>query len=401
MPTFFGFHMPNFSFPGVPVDGLFDRIVADAQAAEAAGFDLVTVMDHFYQIGPIGPESEPMLEAYTTLAALAGRTSRVKLGTLVTGVTYRNPALLAKMVSTLDVISKGRALMGIGAAWNASEHAGYGFDFPPVPERMNRLDEALTILRAMFREERPSFQGRYYRIERALNVPRPIQPGGPKILIGGGGEQRTLRILARHGDIGHWFGGNLDDLRRKKAVFERHCEAVGRDPASVLLTVGLSLVLVERAADAAPVLAAMPGGAPRARPGPHDPAGRGPARRVPRRGLRRLHVQQPNPADRRFHAACGRADQSRRAPVLSGHVRSPSVPITRTGAPAQTQHGVSDDTPAEERRERANGRRAGGSARSRSVSNRICVSPEENTAVLDFSSRFAGLRPMRQPRGVS
>ena len=182
----------------------------------------------------------------------------MNLGTLVTGVTYRNPALLAKMVCTLDVISKGRALMGIGAAWNASEHVGYGFDFPPVPERMNRLDEALTILRAMFREERPSFQGRYYRIERALNVPRPIQPGGPKILIGGGGEQRTLRILARHGDIGHWFGGNLDDLRRKKGVFGRHCEAVGRDPASVLLTVGLSLVLVERAADAAPVLAAMP-----------------------------------------------------------------------------------------------------------------------------------------------
>ena len=141
MDPLFGFHMPNFTFPGIPDDRLFDRIVQQAQAAEKAGFDLVTVMDHFYQIRGIGPETEPMMEAYPTLGALAARTSRVKLGTLVTGVTYRNPAVLAKMVTTLDVISKGRAIFGIGAAWNEDEHKGYGIDFPPVGRRMDRLDE--------------------------------------------------------------------------------------------------------------------------------------------------------------------------------------------------------------------------------------------------------------------
>jgi len=130
MAPLFGFHMPNYTFPGVPDDLLFDHLVKQVRAAEAAGFDLVTVMDHFYQIRGVGPETAPMLEAYTTLGAIAVRTTRVKLGTLVTGVTYRNPALLAKMVTTLDVVSKGRAILGIGAAWNKDEHAGYGFEFP-------------------------------------------------------------------------------------------------------------------------------------------------------------------------------------------------------------------------------------------------------------------------------
>jgi len=258
VPLMFGLHMPNFTFPGAPAGGLFDRVVETAQAAERAGFDLVTVMDHFYQIGMVGAETDPILEAYTALGALAARTSRIRLGTLVTGVTYRNPALLAKMVTTLDVISKGRALMGIGAAWNDAEHRGYGFEFPPVRERMDRLDEALTIIKGMFREERPSFQGRYYRIERAVNSPRPVQPGGPKILIGGAGEKRTLRLLARHGDIGHWFGGNLEDLKRKKEVFKRHCEAEGRDPSAVLLTVSAGLLLVKNESDAASALAGIP-----------------------------------------------------------------------------------------------------------------------------------------------
>ena len=257
MAAFFGFHMPTFTFRGVPNDRLFDRVVENAKAAERAGFDLVTVMDHLYQIRGIGPETEPMMEAYTTLSALATQTSRVKLGTLVTGVTYRNPALLAKMVTTLDVISKGRAILGIGAAWNEDEHRGYGFEFPPIARRMDRLDEALTIARLMFTEERPSFEGKYYRIDRAVNVPRPIQPGGPKILVGGGGERRTLRLLAQHGDIGHWFGGNLEDLKRKKQVFEQHCEAVNRDPSEVLLTVGLTLVLAENEKDARALMAGL------------------------------------------------------------------------------------------------------------------------------------------------
>jgi F420-dependent oxidoreductase-like protein len=213
--------MPNFTFPGVPNDQLFDRVAKNAQAAEKAGFDLVTVMDHFYQISGIGPETEPMMEAHTTLSALATQTSRVLLGTLVTGVTYRNPALLAKQVTTLDVISKGRAIFGIGAAWNESEHIGYGIEFPPIGQRMDRLDEALTIAKLMFTQDRPSFEGRYYKIDRALNVPRPVQPGGPKILIGGTGERRTLRLLAQHGDIGHWFAASIDELKRKKQIFAR------------------------------------------------------------------------------------------------------------------------------------------------------------------------------------
>jgi F420-dependent oxidoreductase-like protein len=258
MAAFFGFHMPNYTYPGVSDDRLFDRIAASVKAAEKAGFDMVTVMDHFYQIRGVGPETDPMLEAYATLAALATQTSRVKLGTLVTGVTYRNPALLAKTVTTLDVISKGRAIMGIGAAWNESEHAGYGFEFPPIKERMDRLDEALTIIKKLFTEERATFDGKYYRIKDALNVPRPIQQGGPKILIGGGGEKKTLKLLARHGDIGHWFGGNLEDLKRKKQIFEQHCEAEGRDPSTVLLTVGLNFVLVENERDGQAIMEKLP-----------------------------------------------------------------------------------------------------------------------------------------------
>jgi F420-dependent oxidoreductase-like protein len=249
MAALFGFHMPNFTFPGVPNDRLFDRVVESAKAAEDAGFDLVTVMDHFYQIRGIGPETEPMMEAYTTLSALATQTSRVKLGTLVTGVTYRNPAVLAKQVTTLDVISKGRAILGIGAAWNEDEHNGYGIEFPPIGKRMDRLDEALTIAKLMFTQDRPSFEGTYYKIDRALNVPRPVQPGGPKILIGGTGERRTLRLLAQHGDIGHWFGGPIEELKRKKQIFEEHCAAVKRDPSEVLLTLGVSLVLAKNEKD--------------------------------------------------------------------------------------------------------------------------------------------------------
>ena len=246
--------MPNYTHKGTPDAGLFDRVVEQAKAAEAAGFDLVTVMDHFYQIRGMGPATDPMLEAYTTLGALAASTSRVKLGTLVTGVTYRNPAILAKQVTTLDVISKGRAIFGIGAAWNDEEHTGYGIEFPPIGKRMDRLDEALTIAKLMFTQDLPSFEGQYYRIDRALNVPRPIQPGGPKILIGGTGERRTLRLLAQHGDIGHWFGGRIEELQRKKEIFLEHCEAVKRDPAEVQLTLGVGLVLVENEKDGKAIL---------------------------------------------------------------------------------------------------------------------------------------------------
>lgn len=251
---FFGYHMPNFTFPGVPTEGLFGRVVELAQAAEAAGFDLVTVMDHFYQITGVGPEDNAMLESYSTLAGIAASTKKVRLGTLVAGVTYRNPALLAKQVTTLDVISGGRAILGIGAAWNESEHIGYGIDFPPIGQRMDRLGEALTICQLMFTQDRPSFEGEHYRIERALNQPRPIQPGGPKILIGGTGERRTLRLAAQFADMTHWFPAPLADLKHKTEVLERHCEAVGRDPSTIIRTMASPVIPVADESQAQAVL---------------------------------------------------------------------------------------------------------------------------------------------------
>jgi F420-dependent oxidoreductase-like protein len=254
---FFGYHMPSFTFPGVPPDQLFDHAAGLARSAENAGFELVTVMDHVYQITPIGKEEEPMLEAYSTLGALARETSRVRLATLVTGVTYRNPALVAKMVTTLDVISKGRMICGIGAAWNESEHIGYGFPFPPIRDRMDRLDEALNIIKLMFTQERPSFTGTYYRIDRALNSPRPLQPGGPKIMVGGGGEKRTLRLVARYADMSHWFGP-LADIKRKIEILNRYCEEEGRDPGTITKTMGSPVVLVEDEGQAKTVMERMP-----------------------------------------------------------------------------------------------------------------------------------------------
>lgn len=254
---FFGFHIPNFTFPGVEPADLFERVAQSAVVAEAAGFDLVTVMDHFYQIPMTGPETEPMLEAYTTLGALSQRTSRVYLSALVTGVTYRNPALLAKQVTTLDTLSRGRAILGIGAAWNESEHRGYGYEFPPVGRRMDRLEEALRIARAMFTEERPSFSGRYYRIDEALNVPRPLQPGGPRILVGGGGEQRTLRLVARYADISNWFG-SVEDMRRKGEILERYCAEEGRDPAAILRTAMAPVLLIPSERDREAVIQGIP-----------------------------------------------------------------------------------------------------------------------------------------------
>lgn len=244
MRPLFGYHLPNYTFPGVEPDALFDHVVGAARRAEEVGFDLVTVMDHFYQIGGVGPEEAPMLEAYSTLAGIAARTSRIRVGTLVSGVTYRNPALLAKTVTTLDVVSGGRAILGLGAAWNESEHRGYGFDFPPVGERMDRLDEALTICRLMFTEERPTFVGRFHRIEAALNQPRPIQPGGPRIMVGGGGEQRTLRLVARHADYAHWFPLGMEALRRKTELLERYCEEIDRDPGTITRTMAAPVLLV-------------------------------------------------------------------------------------------------------------------------------------------------------------
>jgi F420-dependent oxidoreductase-like protein len=258
MTPWFGLHLPNYTFEDSPPERLFDRIVEQARAAETAGFSLVTVMDHLYQIQGVGPVTDPMLEGWSALAALARETSRVRLGTLVTGVTYRNPALLAKTATTLDVISGGRAIFGLGAAWNEEEHIGYGYDFPPVRERMDRLDEALTIIRAMFIEDRPTFTGTHYRIDQARNVPRPIQAGGPRVLIGGGGEQRTLRIAAKHADMTHWFPLGLDVLRHKTDVLHGYCEAIGRDPATIELTMATPVIVGATEAEARSFLDRVP-----------------------------------------------------------------------------------------------------------------------------------------------
>jgi F420-dependent oxidoreductase-like protein len=248
MQPMFIYHQPSYTFPDAGHERpLFDRVADNVRAAEAAGFDLVTVMDHFYQLPGIGPETLPMLEAYTTLGAMATITKRVKLGVLVTGVTYRNPAMVAKQVATLDTISNGRAVLGLGAAWNESEHIGYGFEFPSIGERLDRLEEALEICHLMFTEDRPSFSGRFYRIERALNVPRPVQTGGPPVIVGGGGERRTLRLVAKYADIGN-LDGPLDEIKRKLEIFDEHCQTVGRNRADVVMTV-MAPVVVARTPD--------------------------------------------------------------------------------------------------------------------------------------------------------
>jgi F420-dependent oxidoreductase-like protein len=249
--TKFGLQIPSFTYgdrggrgsghdggAGAGADdgrGLFERVVSIATTAESAGFDSLWVMDHLFQIPGIGAVDEPMFEAYTLLGGLAARTTRARLGAMVTGVTYRNPALLAKEVTALDVLSGGRAVLGIGAAWFEAEHKGLGFEFPPLAERFERLEEALKICRSMFTEDAPSFEGRFYRISGAMNRPRPVQAGGPPILVGGGGERRTLRLVAEYADACNIFG-DAATVAHKLEVLARHCDDVGRDPATITKT---------------------------------------------------------------------------------------------------------------------------------------------------------------------
>jgi F420-dependent oxidoreductase-like protein len=233
VPTF-GLQMPSFTFD-VPSGELFERIVQTALAAEDAGFDTFWVMDHYHQIPNVGPETDPMLEAYTILAGVAARTSRIRLGALVTGVTYRNPAFLAKVVTTLDVVSSGRAILGIGAAWNEVESRAYGYEWPSTAERFERLEDALRICRAMFTTTRSTYEGRRHRIDGAINVPQPVQPGGPRILVGGNGQRKTLRLTARYADAWNGFG-DPSTIRHELEVLREHCEDVGRDPTEIETT---------------------------------------------------------------------------------------------------------------------------------------------------------------------
>src|SRR2546427_6121362 len=196
--TFIGLHLPSFTFPDVEPAGLFPRVLEIAATAEASGFTALSVMDHFHQMGTQGSRDEPMLEAYTTLAAVAARTSRLEVLNLVSGVVYHNPAHLAKQVTTLDVISGGRAVLGIGTAWYEEEARAYGFEFPPIGRRLDRLEEAVQICRSMFDSESTDFEGRYYQAVGALNVPRPLRDRVP-ILIGRGGAPRAPRLCGRPG----------------------------------------------------------------------------------------------------------------------------------------------------------------------------------------------------------
>src|SRR3954464_13296881 len=194
-------HVPNFNWPDTPPAAFFERLVEIARTAEDAGFSSISMMDHLHQIPPVGPPENWMMEGNTILAALAARTSRINLGLLVGGVTYRNPALLAKLTTTIDVISGGRAVLGLGAAWNDEEHDAYGIPFPPLKERFERLEDALRIARAMFTQEKPTVEGKHHSVRNVLNNPRPLR-GDIPILVGGSGERKTLRLGAQ--DPGGW-----------------------------------------------------------------------------------------------------------------------------------------------------------------------------------------------------
>jgi len=230
-----GLQIPSFTWPGGPAE-IGPTLSRIAHAADGAGYDSLWVMDHFFQIRGVGPPEEPMLEAYTTLGHLAAQTTRVRLGTLVTGVTYRYPGILAKIVTTLDVLSGGRACLGIGAAWNEEEHVGLGVPFPPVAERFERLEEALRICLQMWSDDDGPFEGKHYKLARTLNSPQALTRPHPPILIGGGGERKTLRLVARYADACNLFAGP-DELPHKLDVLRRHCEEVGRDYDAIQKTV--------------------------------------------------------------------------------------------------------------------------------------------------------------------
>ena len=221
-----GLQIPDFTTPGGPAR-LGSDLATVARVADDAGFDFLAVMDHFFQIEMLGPPEREMLEAYTTLGFVAAHTSRARLLTLVTGVVYRPPSILAKIVTTLDVLSGGRAWLGIGAAWNEEESRGLGIPFPPVAERFERLEETVQICLQMWRGDDSPYQGTHYQLARPLNSPQALSQPHPPILIGGSGERKTLRLVARYAQACNLFPG--PDLARKLDVLRAHCDAEGRD----------------------------------------------------------------------------------------------------------------------------------------------------------------------------
>ncbi|WP_069161765.1 LLM class F420-dependent oxidoreductase [Nocardia altamirensis] len=241
-----GYQMPNFTY-GQPVSELFPTVVTQAREAEAAGFDTVFVMDHFYQLPGLGAPEDPMLESYTALSGIAASTERIQLSALVTGNTYRNPALLAKTVTTLDLVSAGRAILGIGAGWYELEHKSYGFEFGTFTERFERLDEALQIIHPMLRGEHATFDGKWYHTDNAMNEPR-LRDDLP-IMLGGAGEKKTFALAARYADHLNIIC-NASELPRKIAALHARCAEVGRDPKT-LETSYLCFLMIDEDGDRA------------------------------------------------------------------------------------------------------------------------------------------------------
>ena len=223
-----GLDVPSFTWPGGPAQ-IGARLAEIARTAEDAGFASIWVMDHFFQIQFVGQPDEPMLEGYTTLGYLAGVTKRIRLGTMVTGVVYRHPGILVKEVSTLDVLSGGRAYLGIGAAWNEREAMGLGVPFPPLKERFERLEETLQIAKQMWSGKVAPYEGKHYRLAETLNSPQPITKPHPPILIGGSGEKKTLKLVAKYADACNIFAyAGPDEVHKKLNILKRHCEEIGR-----------------------------------------------------------------------------------------------------------------------------------------------------------------------------
>lgn len=231
--TRLGLQIPSFSFPGGTPSDIFPTVVDAARAAEAGGFDTVLVMDHFYQLPALGEPDEPMLEAYTLLGALAAVTERVRLGALVTGNTYRNPAILAKSVTTLDVVSGGRAQLGIGSGWFELEHDAFGIPFGTFTDRFEKLEEALGVVLPMLRGERATLHGDHYRVTDAINSPAPLSR--VPVMIGGSGERKTLRMVAQYADLGN-LTCEPHEVPRKVEALEGHCERLGRDRSEIVLS---------------------------------------------------------------------------------------------------------------------------------------------------------------------
>ena len=238
--TRIGYQIPNFTYPGVGPAELFDAVAKQASAADRSGFDTVMVMDHFYQLPMLGEPSKYMLECYTTLGALAQHTSKARLAALVTGNTYRNPALLAKTITTLDIVSGGRAQLGIGAGWFELEHDSLGFEFGTFTDRFEKLEEALQIILPMLRDERPTFTGKHYSVDNAINQPPPVNR--IPIMIGGTGEKKTLRMVAQYADAANFTCG-LDEVPRKLDALAAHCERIGRDRNDITVSkMGLCVI---------------------------------------------------------------------------------------------------------------------------------------------------------------